>query len=126
MGKTPQLEKENGITSESEIALAQAPANTDDTDTESRLEAMVKERDLLRAEVRELRESLESIQGKHKMEINEAQEKHQGEVDELQEQLEESQASKEHAETQHRNLLGKINTIKSQLGERLKQDAVSM
>lgn len=82
-------------------------------DTQERLEALAKERNTLRAEVTELRKSLETIQGKH-----------QEEMSGLQGQLEECQAGKEHAETQYRNLLGKVNTIKSQLGERLKQDAV--
>lgn len=59
----------------------------------------------------ELRKSLEEIQSKH-----------QGDTS-LQEQLDEAREGKEHAEAQYRNLLGKVNTIKSQLGERLKSDA---
>lgn len=110
---------------ESEAASLQIFSRPNNMDTEARLEAMAKERDMLRVEVRELRESLESIQEKHKTEMDGIEEKHQEEIGELQEQLDESQTGKEHAETQHRNLLGKINTIKSSLGERLKQDAVS-
>ena len=81
---------------------------------DGRLESLAREREALKAEVIELRKSLESIQ-----------EKHEQEVTELQEQLEESQASKEQADTQYRELLGRVNTIKSQLGERFKSDAVS-
>lgn len=42
----------------------------------------------------------------------------------LQKKLEETQSEKHNAETQFRNLLGKVNTIKAQLGERLRADAV--
>lgn len=82
--------------------------------TEARLEALAMERNALRNEVAQLRKSLEEIQGKHLEELAS-----------LREQLEDTQGEKEHAETQYRNLLGKVNTIKSQLGERLKADAVS-
>ena len=83
------------------------------SDTSARLEAMSKERSALRDEVIQLRKSLEDIQ-----------EKHEEEIGGLREQLDDTQGEKEHAETQYRNLLGKVNTIKSQLGERLKADAV--
>ncbi|MCJ1336827.1 hypothetical protein MMC09_002105 [Bachmanniomyces sp. S44760] len=82
------------------------------SDTSARLEAMSKERSALRDEVIQLRKSLEDIQ-----------EKHEEEIGGLREQLDDTQGEKEHAETQYRNLLGKVNTIKSQLGERLKADA---
>jgi len=85
-----------------------------DSDAASRLEVLAEERDALRAEVTELRKSLEDIQVKH-----------EEDVAGLREQLEETQSGKDHAETQYRNLLGKVNTIRSQLGERLKADAVT-
>jgi len=90
------------------------PAHTpqEDSDTIARLDAMAKERDSLQAEVAELRKSLEDIQGKHQEELSGVRE----EVDEV-------QAGKERAEEQYRTLLGKVNTIRSQLGERLKADA---
>ncbi|OAX81391.1 hypothetical protein ACJ72_04271 [Emergomyces africanus] len=81
-------------------------------DSDPRFEALVRDRDSLRAEVAEMRISLEKIQSKHDEEMGA-----------LQNQLQQSQTDKEHAETQFRNLLGKVNTIKSQLGERLKADA---
>ncbi|OJD20222.1 hypothetical protein ACJ73_08444 [Blastomyces percursus] len=81
-------------------------------DADPRFEALVRNRDSLRAEVAEMRISLEKIQSKHDEEMVA-----------LQGQLKQSQSDKEHAETQFRNLLGKVNTIKSQLGERLKADA---
>ena len=84
------------------------------TDADGRLEALAREREALKAEVIELRKSLESIQERHEQDITE-----------LQEQLEESQAGKEQADTQYRDLLGRVNTIRSQLGDRLKSDAVS-
>ena len=82
-------------------------------DTESRLEILAQERAALRNEVSQLRRSLEAIQEQHKQEVST-----------MQDQLEEMTGEKEHAETQYRNLLGKVNTIRSQLGERLKADAV--
>lgn len=56
---------------------------------------------------------MQSIQGKHEEELGNLQ----GELDEANE-------GKEHFETQYRNLLGRVNTIKSSLGDRLKADAV--
>ncbi|KAL8831956.1 MAG: hypothetical protein Q9191_000555 [Dirinaria sp. TL-2023a] len=98
--------QQNGATSKSVIYEASAK------DTDVRLEALAKEREALRDEVAELRKSLERLQGKHDEEITD-----------MRGQLEETQGEKEHAETQYRTLLGKVNTIKSQLGERLKADA---
>jgi chromosome segregation ATPase len=85
------------------------------TDADGRLEALAREREALKAEVTELRKSLESIQEKHEQDITE-----------LQEQVEEAQVGKEEADTKYQDLLGRLNTIKSQLGERLKSDAVSV
>ena len=82
-------------------------------DTDKRLEALVKEREALREEVAQVRRSLEEIQEKHDVELSN-----------VREQLKETQGEKEQAESQYRNLLGKVNTIRSQLGERLKADAV--
>lgn len=82
-----------------------------DADPSERLQALQEERDNLRAEVTQLRQSLESLQ-----------EKHNDEVSGVREELAQSEQGREHAETQYRNLLGKVNTIRSQLGERLKED----
>ncbi|KAL8983062.1 MAG: hypothetical protein Q9205_002592 [Flavoplaca limonia] len=81
-------------------------------DTGARLEALALERSALRDEVTQLRESLEKIQAKHDEDMTM-----------MRSELEERNGEKEHAETQYRNLLGKVNTIRSQLGERLKADA---
>ncbi|KAL9035915.1 MAG: hypothetical protein Q9214_006371 [Letrouitia sp. 1 TL-2023] len=81
-------------------------------DIEARLDAMAQEREALRDEVTGLRRSLEEIQ-----------EKHNEELGDVRDQLEERVSEKEHAESQYRNLLGKVNTIRSQLGDRLKADA---
>ena len=78
-----------------------------------RLLALVKDRDALRAEVTQLRQSLQEIQANH-----------EAELDTVQGQLQETQGEKEQAEEQYQNLLGKVNMIRSQLGERLKADAV--
>lgn len=84
-------------------------------DTDARLEALVNERAALREEVAQVRKSLEEIQGKHEDELGS-----------IRGQLADTQGEKEQAETQYRNLLGKVNTIKSQLGARLKADAVGV
>ena len=78
-----------------------------------RFEALVKDRDALRVEVTQLRQSLEELQAKH-----------QTSLDAVREELQKTQAEKEHAEEQYQTLLGRVNTIKAQLGERLKADAV--
>jgi chromosome segregation ATPase len=80
-----------------------------------RLDALAKERDSLRAEVTQLRKSLEEVNGKHAEEVSA-----------LNEQVKESVSGKEQAETQYKTLLGRVNTIRSQLGDRLKQDAVCL
>lgn len=87
-------------------------------------------------EITELRKSLESLQEKHQKEVEElqgqargAQSEQQGsgadkeELEQLRKQLQQTQLGKENAESAYRTLLGKVNTIKSQLGERLKADA---
>ncbi|KAL1986667.1 hypothetical protein VTN96DRAFT_6045 [Rasamsonia emersonii] len=81
-------------------------------DAEKKLAALVRDRDSLRAEVTEMRKSLEEIQLKH-----------QEEMEALQRRLAESESKKEHAENQFQKLLERVNTIKSQLGERMKEDA---
>jgi hypothetical protein len=95
----------------SEAKQSQTPSE-EPSDTSARLDALQQERDSLRDEVTKLRQSLESLQQKHEEELSG-----------VKEGLEQSQQGKDHAETQYRNLLGKVNTIRSQLGERLKADA---
>lgn len=85
---------------------------TSDADAKTRLDAMQQERDSLRAEVTQLRESLEQLQARHTEEISD-----------VQKELEKTQEEKEDAETRYRDLMSKVNTIRSQLGERLKADA---
>lgn len=63
----------------------------------------------------ELRRSLESLQQKHEEEIAG-----------VNMQLEQTQTGKSQAESRYQKLLGQVNTIKTQLGERLKSDAVSL
>jgi chromosome segregation ATPase len=86
-----------------------------DSETSARLDALQQERDNLRAEVSELRKSLEGLR-----------EKHSEELSGVKEELEQTQEGKEQAESQYKTLLGKVNTIRSQLGERLKADAAEL
>ena len=112
--KRPQGARSRKATMVDETQKNGFPSNPID-DTETRLDALARERAALRDEVTQLRMSLEEIQGKHEEELSS-----------FREQLEDTQGEKEHAESQYRNLLGKVNQIKSQLGERLKADAVGM
>ena len=52
------------------------------------------------------------------------QSQHEAEMQSLREELEEANEGKEHFEMQYKNLLGRVNTIKTSLGDRLKADAV--
>lgn len=45
-------------------------------------------------------------------------------MDALQQKLDDAESKKEHAETQFHKLMERVNAIKSQLGERLKEDEV--
>ncbi|KAL4930029.1 putative Golgi matrix protein [Aspergillus undulatus] len=80
--------------------------------SKDRFEVLVRDRDSLRAEVTDMRKSLEEIQSKHHTDM-----------EALQSKLEDAESKKEHAESQYRGLLERVNTIKAQLGERLKEDA---
>ena len=73
----------------------------------------MRDRDSLRAEVTDMRKSLEDIQSKHRTDM-----------EALQEEVDDAESKKVQAETQFQKLLERVNTIKSQLGERLKEDAV--
>ena len=81
---------------------------------DARLDALTKEREDLLNEVSEVRRTLEEFQKRHNAEISQ-----------LQEQLSQTETERDEKGGQYQSLLGKVNTIKSQLGERLKADAVS-
>ncbi|KAF3492064.1 uncharacterized protein GIQ15_01581 [Arthroderma uncinatum] len=83
-----------------------------DPGADDRFDVLVRDRDSLREEVIEMRRSLEEIQNKH-----------DEEMETIQEKLRVAESQKEQAESQFHSLLGRVNTIKSQLGERLKADA---
>ncbi|PLB44068.1 hypothetical protein P170DRAFT_459582 [Aspergillus steynii IBT 23096] len=80
--------------------------------SKDRFDTLIRDRDSLRAEVTDMRRSLEEIQSKHRTDM-----------ETLQHKLEDAESKKEHAETQFQKLLERVNIIKSQLGERLKEDA---
>ena len=113
--RSPRLQSRRTTMTKESLSKAIPVYSHEGNDTEARLDALAKERATLRDEVTELRKSLEEIQLKHNAELGT-----------MKEQLEDTQGEKDQAETQYRNLLGKVNTIKSQLGERLKADAVRM
>lgn len=112
--------------SRSQQGLSPSSTPPPPSDTTARLEAVARERDALRQEVTELRKSLESIQSKHQADSSDdvRTQQHQAELQSLREELEEANEGKEHFETQYKNLLGRVNTIKTSLGDRLKADAV--
>lgn len=97
---------------ESDSNAPEAPA-VDTSGSEGRFETLVRDRDSLRAEVTDMRKSLEEIQSKHRSETKD-----------LQGKLGDAETKREHAESQFQKLLERVNTIKSQLGERLKEDSV--
>lgn len=146
------------------------PEATDASDATARLDAMSQEREALRAEVEQLRKSLEDIQGqhakdvatirseheqglsgsqsqivqqiskireehstaiseiqtKHSEEISKVIEDHSEEIATIRTEMEDTEAAREQAESQYQTLLGRINTIKSSLGERLKADKLEL
>jgi predicted transcriptional regulator len=68
---------------------------------------------------------LENTQNKDDAQSSEETDsKHEAEIQGLREELEEANEGKEHFEMQYKNLLGRVNTIKTSLGDRLKADAV--
>lgn len=102
-----------------------SPSPPPASDTSARLDAIAKERDALRQEVTELRKSLEGIQSKQSAGAADGSQcNHEEEIRSLREELDEANEGKEHFETQYKNLLGRVNTIKTSLGDRLKADAV--
>ncbi|KAJ5370146.1 uncharacterized protein N7496_006238 [Penicillium cataractarum] len=84
---------------------------SDDAESKDRFDALVRDRDSLRAEVTDMRKSLEEIQSKHR-----------ADMEALQQKLDDAESKKEQAETQFQKLMERVNAIKSQLGERLKED----
>ena len=85
----------------------------DTLQSKDRFDALVRDRDSLRAEVTDMRKSLEEIQSKHR-----------ADMEALQQKVDDVENKKDQAETQFQKLLERVNMIKSQLGERLKEDAV--
>jgi hypothetical protein len=85
------------------------------SDTSARLDAITKERDALRQQVTELKSAATS---------DGSNSNYEEEIRSLREELDEANEGKEHFETQYKNLLGRVNTIKTSLGDRLKADAV--
>ncbi|KAL9084214.1 MAG: hypothetical protein Q9159_005337 [Coniocarpon cinnabarinum] len=84
-------------------------------DTASRLDMAVKERNNLRDEVAELRRELEDIQNRHN-------EEHGA----LRRDADQARTGKDLAESKYNKLLGQVNNIKTQLGERLQADAAEL
>ncbi len=78
-----------------------------------KLEALAEERDLLRREVAELRQSLEDITSQREREVKG-----------LREEVNAANQDREKAEQKHATLLERVNNISATLGERLKSNAV--
>ncbi|POS83007.1 hypothetical protein EPUL_004534, partial [Erysiphe pulchra] len=141
------LRETNFLSSSKDVAI-KSPRNeilgVDKADASMTLEAMSHQRESLLAEVEKFRKSLEDIQdrhlsdldaikrqhveeiskieAKHFDEISAIQKIHTNEIENLKTELNESNAAREVAETQYQNLLERVNTIKSSLGERFKAD----
>jgi len=67
------------------------------------------------SQINELKEQIETLKANHESERST-----------LKKERDEALAAKERSDAQYQTLLGRVNTIKSQLGERLKADAVSI
>ena len=120
----PRLDRESGHVrqlshSKETLAVNETPlddsltAPNQQADVEHR--AIIEERDGLREEVAQVRRTLDYIRAGQ-----------EGELDVIREELSTTRSEKEQAEAQYRGLLGKVSTIRSQLGERLKADAVGL
>ncbi|KAJ5112105.1 hypothetical protein N7532_000150 [Penicillium argentinense] len=108
----PSRPADNQQLSSDGITEPEGPAsNGNDAEPKDRFDALVRDRDSLRAEVTDMRKSLEEIQLKHR-----------AEMEALQQRLDDTETKKEQAETQFQKLMERVNAIKSQLGERLKED----
>jgi hypothetical protein len=96
-------------------------SNSDGEDVEAmvgdglskKLDALAEERDMLRREVAELRQSLEDITSKRELEAKS-----------LREEVDAANEDREKAEQKHATLLERVNSISATLGERLKSNAV--
>ena len=67
-------------------------------------------------------QALSAIHAQHTDVVSKIKDEHNEELTTVRTELEETEAAKDQAETQYQALLGRINTIKSSLGERLKAD----
>lgn len=109
-GESTTKSKDNGPQPQSK---SEADSTPDALQSKDRFDALVRDRDSLRAEVTDMRKSLEEIQSKHR-----------ADMEALQQNVDDAESKKGEAETQFQKLLERVNIIKSQLGERLKEDAV--
>ena len=109
-GESTTKSKDNGPQPQSK---SEADSTLDTLQSKDRFDALVRDRDSLRAEVTDMRKSLEEIQSKHR-----------ADMEALQQNVDDAESKKGEAETQFQKLLERVNIIKSQLGERLKEDAV--
>ena len=129
---------------DTEREVAAQPARSE---RDARFEALQLERENLRMEVAQLRQGLEDMARTHEGDVMELQRQMmeaerppptpssdpseemtslREELDRQREQTDSERQAKEHSQEQYRNLLGKVNTIRSQLGERLKADAAEL
>lgn len=115
VGQVGQIVEDASTSTSDAVKQAADEEQVHSTDTATRLDAAVRERDQLREEVTQLRQSLESIKRRHDADLASTKS-----------ELEEAKTGHEQAETRYQKLRGQVNTIKTQLGERLKADAVCM
>ena len=108
--------QENSSPEPSRLRQTERRAENEGFSTENsgrQFDTLTQERDALREEVAQVRKALEDLQARH-----------EAEIERIRAQLAHTENDKEQAESQYRNLLVKVNTIRSQLGDRLKADAV--
>lgn len=88
--------------------------------------ASTEQQDQLPSRTRTESQSLHSGTVGSQARLDDLQAIHQQEITKIRAERDAAHAAKERADVQYQTLLGRVNTIKSQLGERLKADAVSL
>ena len=94
-----------------DFAMEDSKSSTSEMHTD--YQALLAEKHSLQEELAQVRSAMEGVQKKHEEDL-----------ESLREHLTVTRTEKDQAEAQYRGLLGKVSTIRSQLGERLKADAV--
>lgn len=109
----PQTSRNGLAISDGDGDAGPTASSTSGAGLSEKLDALAEERDILRREVAELRQSLEDITSQRELEVKG-----------LREEVDTANEGREEAEQKHAALLERVNSISATLGERLKSNAV--